>query len=777
MAAQETCKSPDPTPEEYAQMIADRAEIYEDVARSTTAPAVIHVPVSYHFIRTSTGDWVGHPPSNAYADQGIASLNQAYAGANLQFYRLGDFNLLDFSPLFNEPTWISETYSYVKTALNVYVGDARANYTNQPTTTNIFPPYERGTSYVGELSNFGPTNPYSIHAHEVGHYLGLLHTHGAGQTYNYPVLPNQIDHPNNGPYKREMVVRPGGSTTGTFLPNCDLAGDLCCDTEADCTINRNHFPEFNAAGVHCGIPNTCTPGCVTGTYRDYNGDAISGTGIWANLMSDHYGGNTLSLQQLQSARGNYEKYWLAQNTEPHGFVQDRVEFMDGSMPLKQVVIQWRHPSILTKYSNSLSTVEGGFQGVLYNNAVTAKVWKLGSGKKVNNSPLPGQTYLTDEYTKEDWLEGVKACDITRIVRHIQGLDPMNRWQIIAADVNRSNSVTTFDIVEIRKLILGIYKKFPAVDAPWRFIPEYIPADYLLEFNLNPFLMHINNVLVTGAPYTDPTWEYQITNGNNGKSGYDGVHLGDVDDCTRFCEDPPVFSLVPTVLAPGQLYDVKVQASHFKDVAAFQLGMFVDYTKLDVLDVLPGILPDFTSDAVGAAQLTDSQLKFLWFKNSGSSHTIIDGSELFTIRVQAKQIITDINAAIHLDDAVLKNAMYKESDCEHPVALSGSGQLFDEGSEDSRTTGSAHTQQMRLVCYPNPVSGQLTVAFEQTLAESGDLTLTDVHGHIAYTTRLDLSAGVNTILIPAGELQNTPAGLLSVTLRTASNIRTERVIKL
>ena len=42
--------------------------------------------------------------------------------------------------------------------------------------------------------------------------------------------------------------------------------------------------------------------------------------------------------------------------------------------------------------------------------------------------------------------------------------------MIAADANKSGSITTFDIVELRKLILGIYQELPN-NTSWRFVDK------------------------------------------------------------------------------------------------------------------------------------------------------------------------------------------------------------------------------------------------------------------------------------------------------------------
>ena len=75
------------------------------------------------------------------------------------------------------------------------------------------------------------------------------------------------------------------------------------------------------------------------------------------------------------------------------------------------------------------------------------------------------------------LNGVSTFDLVLISRHILGLEPLtNVYQALAADVNNSHSITTFDIVETRKLILGIYDSFPGVPS-WRLIrPLANPGD-------------------------------------------------------------------------------------------------------------------------------------------------------------------------------------------------------------------------------------------------------------------------------------------------------------
>ncbi|MBK8427676.1 MAG: hypothetical protein IPL27_17645 [Lewinellaceae bacterium] len=67
----------------------------------------------------------------------------------------------------------------------------------------------------------------------------------------------------------------------------------------------------------------------------------------------------------------------------------------------------------------------------------------------NAVPMNSDYTLTP--TKDDNpLNGVTTYDLVLVSKHILGLEPLNTpYKMIAADANRSGSITTFDIVEFR----------------------------------------------------------------------------------------------------------------------------------------------------------------------------------------------------------------------------------------------------------------------------------------------------------------------------------------
>jgi lysyl endopeptidase len=88
------------------------------------------------------------------------------------------------------------------------------------------------------------------------------------------------------------------------------------------------------------------------------------------------------------------------------------------------------------------------------------------------------TYV-EFFTVHPWLDlkpkdGITTSDIVAIQRHVLGTAPFAEpWKIIAADANNNGAVTTGDIVDLKKLILGLTTELPKSES-WRFEVKYAP---------------------------------------------------------------------------------------------------------------------------------------------------------------------------------------------------------------------------------------------------------------------------------------------------------------
>ncbi|MEO6133309.1 MAG: dockerin type I domain-containing protein [Saprospiraceae bacterium] len=70
-----------------------------------------------------------------------------------------------------------------------------------------------------------------------------------------------------------------------------------------------------------------------------------------------------------------------------------------------------------------------------------------------------------------YKNGVSTLDLLRMQKHLLGIDLFNSpFKLVAADANNSQNVSALDMVELRKLILGIYTELPS-NKSWRFVSK------------------------------------------------------------------------------------------------------------------------------------------------------------------------------------------------------------------------------------------------------------------------------------------------------------------
>lgn len=128
-------------------------------------------------------------------------------------------------------------------------------------------------------------------------------------------------------------------------------------------------------------------------------------------------------------------------------------------------------------------------------------------------PIPSDFILSPD-KDDNPLNGVSTYDLVEISKHILGIKPLGSpYKMIAADANHSNSITSFDIIELRKLILGIYSELPA-NTSWRFVEKA----YVFPNPFNPF----------AAPFPESIAVVDLP-GSQTNQDFVGVKIGDVNN--------------------------------------------------------------------------------------------------------------------------------------------------------------------------------------------------------------------------------------------------------
>ena len=322
--------------------------------------------------------------------------------------------------------------------------------------------------------------------------------------------------------------------------------------------------------------------------------------------------------------------------------------------------------------------------------------------------------------------GINTIDLIRIQRHILGLDKFtDPYQLIAADINGNQRVDGADLVELRKLILGVYTEFP--DNPsWRFIN----SAYEFQDSLNPWLQEFEET-------------YEILDlDRNMDIDFIGVKIGDVDNTAVTSSFQNTVNLknsrwpltieVPSMQGGADaVVHIPVYGRNYEQIQGWQMTLAFNATDVEILSVESGAL-DINNSNYNIASQSEG-----WMTMSYGSDQLRDVTKdepLFEIVVRAEN---DINVA---DLFEVKSSV---TDAE---AYRGDFEIVNIGLETRAVTES------RIVSVnPNPWLSRTKIEFHMPDAGSGRWEFYDVNGSLIYRKEDIYSGGQNVMSLTKEEL--------------------------
>ncbi|MCF8243733.1 MAG: T9SS type A sorting domain-containing protein [Saprospiraceae bacterium] len=236
---------------------------------------------------------------------------------------------------------------------------------------------------------------------------------------------------------------------------------------------------------------------------------------------------------------------------------------------------------------------------------------------------PGMSCKLQPVKEGGLLNGVTTFDLVILQNHILGTQSLTSpYKLIAADVNNSGSISTFDIVSLRKAILHMTDSFPNNNA-WRFIE----AGYHFPNPNNPFV----------EPLPESTWLNNMHHDMSGRN-FVAVKIGDLNNSAvlNFHEEEveernqagELTLAVPNwKLAAGKEVRIPVNCGEAVDLAALQGTIEFDPTKMSFVGAMPVELDGLGADNFG--EPATGSLTMSWHNASGQP--LEAGSTLFYLQ--------------------------------------------------------------------------------------------------------------------------------------------------
>jgi hypothetical protein len=305
--------------------------------------------------------------------------------------------------------------------------------------------------------------------------------------------------------------------------------------------------------------------------------------------------------------------------------------------------------------------------------------------------------------------GVTTMDIVMITQHILGINSFDSpFQLIAADANNTTTITTLDIVDIRKVILQMESGFTN-NTSWRFVDgNHTFANPTSPWGF-PEVANINNLAE-----------------QNLEVNFIGVKVGDVNGSAQANVNEAAqnrtngsisINTADKTLTAGEL--VTVEFTTDASVSGYQFTL--NHSGLNVVTIEEGL-----ASVENFGLMTDA-ITTSW---NDVEFRDLKGEQLFSVTFQAVE-------NVQLSDALSINSRYTAAEAYtsqgvESVELSFNGQANDKFALYQNE--------------PNPFKGSTKVGFEMAEAGQATLTIMSVSGQALQVFEGDFAKGYNEILV-------------------------------
>lgn len=353
---------------------------------------------------------------------------------------------------------------------------------------------------------------------------------------------------------------------------------------------------------------------------------------------------------------------------------------------------------------------------------------------------PGYDYSVTPSKDDNHLAGVSTFDIVQISKHILNLKPFDSpYKHIAADVNGSGTITTLDLIQLRRLVLNLHTELPNTSS-WRFVRADYPFFYphRAEAEVFPTTFNLNN-LTQDWPDAD----------------FIGIKMGDINE-SALLRSSASLRLPEQSLKAGEYYSVPLYLDGANQgLEGLQAALQLRPGQVELAGVKPGQIGEEYLNW----QQESNRLFISWDAFSSSTRALRADKPLLTLQLRARST-TRISASVDLAPRYLLAEAY-----------TGDGRMTLNLNFAQETT----VQDQLGSLFPNPFVERLQVQFLLAEAQTITWTLTDARGRSVRSWTEARDAGQQQLILHANDV--TGPGVYYLHLQTKNSRFTHRIVHL
>lgn len=343
-----------------------------------------------------------------------------------------------------------------------------------------------------------------------------------------------------------------------------------------------------------------------------------------------------------------------------------------------------------------------------------------------NAVAPNYDYSINSMQDTEHNNGVTTFDLSIIKSHILSINLLDSpYKMIAADANNSESVTTSDIVALRRLILTMDTVLPN-NTSWRFVD----ANYEFPNPQNPWETGFSEVL-----------NFNDFSTSQLNADFTAVKIGDVNGNAqanlsgnadeRSSGETLHFGIENAAFKAGQNVTIDVTAQAYTDISSYQFTCDFDRKGLEFVGVKT---TEFTTQSDFATVHTEAGYITVAHADARAK-SIEDNTVIFSLEFKAKQ--------------AGKPSDFMEISSAKTTAIAYG--TTEETMNVEFTFSSADEAFALYQNRPNPFTEATEIPFFLPNAGKVRLTIYDVSGKLMKKIESDYSAGHHEIAVNRNEL--------------------------
>ncbi|HRF38328.1 MAG TPA: T9SS type A sorting domain-containing protein, partial [Saprospiraceae bacterium] len=400
-------------------------------------------------------------------------------------------------------------------------------------------------------------------------------------------------------------------------------------------------------------------------------------------------------------------------------------------------------TIRTETQQTVEGVEVALSGPMTANATTPTAGTYSFSNLEEN-----HDYTITPVLDVNYLNGVSTFDLVLIQRHILTVQPLNSpYKMIAADANNSQTITTSDIIILRRLILSIIDDLPN-NTSWRFVP----TSYTFPVPTNPWFEQFPEVINENDLQGDVLGRDFVAVKIGDVNGTVVPNLASVED--RNVQGTFGFDLEERAVKAGEEVKVAFRGKDMERIMGYQLTLGFDRTALSLDNIEYGVAKEGN---FGLRYVSEGMITMSWHEMNAGNRIKSD-EVLFTLvfRATASGKLSDL---LSVSSRLTRAEAYDRNSRTLDVSLNfGSRELTEEYA--------LYQNQ------PNPFAGKTTIGFYLPNAGEATLTITDVRGRVLKVFKGEYGRGMHQIQLDGEDL---PAGVLQYTLISGDFTATRKMV--